>query len=115
MSALHLIFQGDFAAFCKTGSDVRTTICDVRRLDIFEDASEGQIRIEISADRYLRNMVRAIVGTLLDVGRGKLGELEFQHVIASCDRSRAGRSAPGCGLYLSRVEYPSNVFVSSYL
>ena len=114
-AALHLIFQGDFAAFCKTGSDVNTTVCDVRRLDIFEDALKGQIRIEISADRYLRNMVRAIVGTLLEVGKGKMCELEFQDVIASCDRSRAGRSAPGCGLYLSRVEYPSHVFVSSYL
>jgi len=114
-AALHLIFQGDFAAFCKTGTDVKTTICDVRKLEIFEDELNGQIRIEISADRYLRNMVRAIVGTLLDVGRGKLCESDFQDVIASCDRNRAGRSAPGCGLYLSRVEYPSNVFVSSYL
>lgn len=114
-AARHLIFQGDFAAFCKTGSDVKTTICDVRRLEIFEDSSNGQIRIEISADRYLRNMVRAIVGTLLEVGKGKRSEQEFQEVIASCNRSRAGRSAPGCGLYLSRVEYPSDVFVSSYL
>ena len=60
-------------------------------------------------------MVRAIVGTLLEVGKGKRSEQEFQEVIASCNRSRAGRSAPGCGLYLSRVEYPSDVFVSSYL
>ena len=114
-AALHLIFKGDFAAFCKTGSDVKTTICDVRKLEIFEDALNGQIRIEISADRYLRNMVRAIVGTLLEVGRGKLCESDFQEVIASCDRSRAGRSAPGCGLYLSSVEYPLDVFVSTYL
>ncbi len=115
LAAKHLIFKGDFAAFCKTGSDVKTTICDVRSLDIFEDLSQGQIRIEISADRYLRNMVRAIVGTLLEVGKGKMSEREFIDVISSCDRSNAGKSAPGCGLYLSRVEYPSEVFVSEIL
>jgi tRNA pseudouridine38-40 synthase len=60
-------------------------------------------------------MVRAIVGTLLEVGKGKMSEREFIDVISSCDRSNAGKSAPGCGLYLSRVEYPSEVFVSEIL
>tara|TARA_B100001173_G_C16016767_1_gene560081 strand:- start:1491 stop:2267 length:777 start_codon:yes stop_codon:yes gene_type:complete len=110
-AASHLIFQGDFAAFCKTGSDVKTTICDVRKLEIISFDS-SRLRIEISADRYLRNMVRAIVGTLLDVGRGKMTIDEFKDVISSCDRTRAGKSAPGCGLYLSRVMYPKDVFVS---
>ncbi|HIB78588.1 MAG TPA: tRNA pseudouridine(38-40) synthase TruA [Flavobacteriales bacterium] len=113
-SARHLIFQGDFASFCKTGSDVKTTICDVRRLEIIEESS-SKLRFEISADRYLRNMVRAIIGTLLEVGKGKMTEQEFIAVIASCNRSEAGRSAPGCGLYLSRVEYPQEVFVSKLL
>jgi tRNA pseudouridine38-40 synthase len=113
-AASHLIFQGDFAAFCKTGSDVKTTICDVRKLEIISFDS-SRVRIEISADRYLRNMVRAIVGTLLDVGRGRMTEDEFKEVISSCDRTRAGKSAPGCGLYLSRVLYPTNVFISKIL
>jgi tRNA pseudouridine38-40 synthase len=113
-AARHLIFNGDFAAFCKTGSDVKTTICDVRQLEIITFDSY-RVRIEISADRYLRNMVRAIVGTLLDVGNSKMTEEEFKEVIASCDRSRAGRSAPGCGLYLSRVMYPPDVFISKIL
>ncbi len=110
-AAKHLIFQGDFAAFCKTGSGVKTTICDVRKLDIISFDSY-RFRIEISADRYLRNMVRAIVGTLLDVGRGKMTEEEFKDVISSCDRTRAGKSAPGCGLYLSKVLYPADVFIT---
>ena len=110
-AAKHLIFQGDFAAFCKTGSGVKTTICDVRKLDIIYFDSY-RVRIEISADRYLRNMVRAIVGTLLDVGRGKMTEEEFKDVISSCDRTRAGKSAPGCGLYLSKVLYPADVFIT---
>jgi len=113
-AARHLIFQGDFAAFCKTGSDVKTTICDVRKLEIISFDS-SRVRIEISADRYLRNMVRAIVGTLLEVGRGRMTEDDFKEVISSCDRTRAGKSAPGCGLYLSRVMYPTNVFISKIL
>jgi tRNA pseudouridine38-40 synthase len=114
LAASHLIFKGDFAAFCKTGSDVKTTICDVRQLEIITFDSY-RVRIEISADRYLRNMVRAIVGTLLDVGKIKMTEEEFIDVIASCDRSNAGKSAPGCGLYLSRVMYPPDVFISKIL
>jgi len=113
-SARHLIFRGDFASFCKTGSDVKTTICDVRKLDIIKDG-ESRFRFEISADRYLRNMVRAIIGTLIEVGKGKMTEQDFINVIASCNRSEAGRSAPGCGLYLSRVEYPKEVFFSAVL
>jgi tRNA pseudouridine38-40 synthase len=113
-----LIFQGDFAAFCKTGSDVKTTICDVRRVDVtrvqhsWREGSSG-IRIDIEADRFLRNMVRAVVGTLILVGKGKMTQEEFQAVIESCDRSNAGKSAPACGLYLARVDYPEDVFMPS--
>ena len=114
-AASKLIFKGDFAAFCKTGSDVKTTICDVRKCEVsrvthsWRKGSEG-IKIVIEADRFLRNMVRAVVGTLKQVGKGKMTQDEFQAVIDSCDRSQAGKSAPACGLYLARVDYPSEVF-----
>ena len=116
IAASNLIFNGDFASFCKTGSDVKTTICDVRKVDIsmvpdsLRSGSVG-IRIDIEANRFLRNMVRAIVGTLIEVGKGKVSQDEFIEVIASCDRSRAGKSAPACGLYLARVDYPAEVFL----
>ena len=103
-----LVFNGDFAAFCKTGSDVKTTICDVRMVEITRLGH--RLKIVIEADRYLRNMVRAIVGTLIEVGKGKMTQDQFKHVIASCDRSQAGKSAPACGLYLARVVYPEETF-----
>ena len=94
---------------------MKTTICDVRKCEVsrvthsWRKGSEG-IKIVIEADRFLRNMVRAVVGTLKQVGKGKMTQDEFQAVIDSCDRSQAGKSAPSCGLYLARVDYPSEVF-----
>ena len=58
------------------------------------------------ADRFLRNMVRAVVGTLLEVGKGRMAAKEVKRIVDSLDRNEAGASAPACGLYLSRVEYP---------
>lgn len=112
-AAGRLVFKGDFASFCKTGTDVKTTICDVRKVDIEQHGHRIQIIIE--ADRFLRNMVRAIVGTLTMVGKGKLSQDEFQTIIDSCDRTKAGKSAPACGLYLARVDYPSEVFLPKAL
>ena len=66
----------------------------------------------IAADRFLRNMVRAVVGTLLDVGRGKLTAEDFRSVIAGRDRSLASSSAPPQGLFLSRVTYPETIYIS---
>ena len=68
--------------------------------------SPTEFEFSIVSDRFLRNMVRAVVGTLLDVGRGRMSAAEMKEVIASGDRSRAGMSAQACGLYLSRVTYP---------
>ena len=103
-----LVFKGDFAAFCKTGSDVKTTICDVTKVELSQEGH--RIKIVIEADRFLRNMVRAVVGTLTMVGKGKMTLENFEEVIKSCDRSKAGKSAPGYGLYLARVYYPEEVF-----
>ena len=67
---------------------------------------EYNIVFHISADRFLRNMVRAIVGTLINVGNGKLSLEEFKNIIASKNRSKAGTSVPGNGLYLTKIVYP---------
>ncbi len=101
----YLVFNGDFATFCKAGGGQKTTLCDVR---LAEWRSEGphRMRFDIVADRFLRNMVRAVVGTLLEVGRGRMSPGAVEEIVAACDRGRAGASAPACGLYLSRVEYP---------
>lgn len=99
-----LLTTDDFASFCKAGSDVKTTICDVRIAQW--DTNGAYIVFRITADRFLRNMVRAIVGTLLEVGRNKMTVDEFKSVIDARDRSAAGSSASACGLYLTKVEYP---------
>lgn len=107
-AASKLLEVKDFASFCKAGSDVKTTLCDVSKA---EWKKEGDVLIfTISADRFLRNMVRAIVGTLMDVGLGKITLEEFEEVIKSGNRSEAGSSAPAHGLYLVKVEYPKEIF-----
>jgi tRNA pseudouridine38-40 synthase len=94
----------DFGAFCKVGSDNKTTLC---RLDECHwEAAEHRIKLTISADRFLRNMVRSVVGTSIDLGRGKITLVEFKAIVASGNRSEAGTSAPAHGLYLSDVAYP---------
>lgn len=65
----------------------------------------------IQADRFLRNMVRAIVGTMVDIGFGKTGLRDFNEIILAKDRSKAGMSAPAKGLYLAEIEYPENIFI----
>jgi len=99
-----LIGKQDFSSFCKTGSDQRTMICDVRHAE-WEHIENGY-RFRILADRYLRNMVRAIVGTCMRIGKGDASAASMLEVIAAKDRSKAGKSAPARGLYLERVVYP---------
>ena len=99
-----LIGQQDFASFQRVGSDNRTSICDVRHAQWEEE--ENGYRFHIRADRFLRNMVRAIVGTGLVIGRGQQPPGHMREVLLARDRSRAGRSAPARGLYLDHVVYP---------
>lgn len=99
-----LVGTQDFSSFCKAGSDARTMICDVRLARWSEHANGYDF--EIRADRYLRNMVRAIVGTCLPIGRGHRPPAHMKEVLAMRDRGAAGRSAPARGLYLERVTYP---------
>jgi len=99
----------DFTSFAKLNSDNRTNLCRIVRAG-WEESSEGVYRFTIRADRFLRNMVRALVGTLVDVGRGRYGVEEFRAIVASRDLSRASGSAPARGLYLWDVAYPAEVF-----
>ena len=105
-----LLGQQDFAAFCRTHTDVKTTVCDVREAQWVQENGTEACFI-ITADRFLRNMVRAVVGTLFEVGRGKMTEAQFADVIASHDRCRAGHSAPAEGLSLVEIIYPKNTYL----
>ena len=103
-AAAHLLSVSDFAAFCKAGSDVKTTVCRVTTAQWVEQRP-GEWYFEISADRFLRNMVRAVVGTLVDVGRRRLTLDGFKAVVASCRRTEARESMPPQALFLENVEY----------
>ena len=96
----------DFESFSKTNTQVKTFLCDISRAHWEEE--EGILRFEITADRFLRNMVRAIVGTLVEVGLGKISPNDFADIIESKDRSQAGYSAPAAGLFLKEILYPKD-------
>lgn len=107
-AAAYLLEVDDFTSFAKLHSDAKTNICDVcKAIWSPVDTPDGTYwQFEISADRFLRNMVRAIVGTLVDVGRGKLTVDDFRRVVVHKDRCAAGTSMPGHALYLWDVKYP---------
>jgi tRNA pseudouridine38-40 synthase len=104
-----LLVTDDFTSFSKVDTDVKTNICDVRYA-IWEKVS-GKLVFTITADRFLRNMVRAVVGTLIEIGFGKLTIEEFKSIIDARDRSAAGTSAPAKGLFLTKVEYPEEIYL----
>lgn len=104
-AAALLIGRRDFTSFSKLHTDVKTNICDLRRA-VWQDLGDGRHRFVITADRFLRNMVRAIVGTLVDVGRHKISPDEITAIIDRLDRSAAGTSMPAHALFLSEVTYP---------
>ena len=103
-AAAMLLNYEDFGAFCKSGADVKTTLCQVTAAE-WHQTSPSTWYFEITANRFLRNMVRAVVGTLVDVGRGRLTLEEFQKVIEGKQRSDAGESMPGNALFLEKIEY----------
>lgn len=102
-----LLDTSDFTSFAKLHSDNKTNICRVTHARWYrlDSTGDGYVFI-ITADRFLRNMVRAIVGTLIDVGRGKLSAENFRQIINRRDRCSAGTSMPGHALYLWDVTYP---------
>lgn len=96
----------DFTSFCKHHSDVTNNFCKV--FEAYWTRENDKFIFTISANRFLRNMVRAIVGTMLDIGRNKInGVQEFEKIIEARDRTKAGTSAPACGLFLWKNIYPS--------
>lgn len=103
-AAKKLLEYEDFTSFAKLNSNNKTNICHIRHAEWVVE-SDGTLRFTIRADRFLRNMVRAIVGTLVDVGRGKYSIAEFEDIILSKDLSRCSAGAPACGLFLSGVKY----------
>jgi tRNA pseudouridine38-40 synthase len=103
-AAVVLTEYTDFTSFSKLNTDTRTNICHVRSAR-WVQLSDHEWRFEITADRFLRNMVRAIVGTLMEVGRGQLTLDGFRQVIEQKNRSVAGDSVPARGLFLQEVEY----------
>ena len=99
-----LMEHSDFTSFAKVHSDSKTNICAVSKCEWSQ--LDGQMTLLIEADRFLRNMVRSIVGTMVDVGKGKTNLKDFRDIIEAKDRRSAGVSAPAVGLALSAIEYP---------
>mgnify|MGYP006204888409 CR=1 FL=1 len=94
----------DFECFSKTHTDVNTFNCKIFEANWKQN--EDKLVFTIAADRFLRNMVRAIVGTMINIGSGKVSLNDFRKIIESKNRSKAGFSVPAHGLYLTKIEYP---------
>ena len=103
-AAKRLLEYDDFTTFAKLNSNNKTNICHISHAR-WESLPDGTLRFTIRADRFLRNMVRAIVGTLVDVGRGRYTVEQFDDIVRSKDLSRSSTGAPAVGLFLSDVKY----------
>jgi len=109
LAAATLLEYRDFTSFSKLHTDVKTNNCTIRHAEWTQQGDEWIFTIQ--ADRFLRNMVRAIVGTLFEVGRGKMTIEEFRTVIDQKNRCKAGTSVPAQGLYLVDIKYPDSIFI----
>jgi tRNA pseudouridine38-40 synthase len=105
--AAFLLSVSDFTSFSKADTEARTNQCRIFHAGWDENGDE--LVFTIRADRFLRNMVRAIVGTLLEIGTGKMTVDEFRYVVESRNRSNAGESVPASGLFLVKVDYPEGI------
>jgi len=99
----------DFTSFSRLHTDVKTNNCRIQ--EAYWKREDTRFTFTITADRFLRNMVRAIVGTLLEAGRGKLDERGFRRIIEAKNRRVAGDSAPGHALFLHEIQYPQDIWV----
>lgn len=108
-AAAILLQYNDFECFSKSNTDVKTFLCTITQAIWVLNKEEAIFTI--TANRFLRNMVRAIVGTLIEVGQKKISVDQMHHIITSKDRGAAGYSVPACGLYLTEIEYPSEIYL----
>ncbi|MDU1905099.1 MAG: tRNA pseudouridine(38-40) synthase TruA [Dysgonomonas sp.] len=109
-SCANILFDyEDFTSFSKLHTDVKTNNCTIMQARWVQEGEDYIFTIQ--ANRFLRNMVRAVVGTLLEAGRGKLDEAGMRRVIEAKDRRVAGLSVPGHALFLEEIEYPEDIFV----
>jgi tRNA pseudouridine38-40 synthase len=104
-----LLEHSDFTSISRLHTNVKTNLCKIYYAKW--DEIENQLIFTIKADRFLRNMVRAIVGTMIEIGLCKIDIMEFEEIINSKDRCKAGKSAPAKGLFLTEIEYPENIFI----
>ena len=102
-----LLEYRDFQCFSKSKTDVKTYNCDIMFAQWTHE--KGELHFHIKADRFLRNMVRAIVGTMISIGQGKLEVEDLHKIIQSKDRGKAGFSVPAHGLFLTEVDYPESI------
>jgi tRNA pseudouridine38-40 synthase len=108
-AAALLVGEQDFECFSKVKTNVNHFLCDIKSAEWKEEGD--RLYFTIVANRFLRGMVRAVVGTLLDTGSGKTSMNDFQAIIQSRDRRKAGANVPPHGLYLAKVKYPSGIFI----
>ncbi len=101
-----LLEYNDFPMFCKTGGANKTTLCDMFESQIFLDEKNGTMRYRVAANRFLRGMVRRIVGSLINVGKYKISVEEYKEVLETKGSFKYNLSAPPEGLFLSEVHYP---------
>lgn len=113
LAAEKLLQYEDFTSFAKLNSNNKTNICHVTKAEWSRDPKDESVLVfTIRADRFLRNMIRAIVGTLVDVGRGRYTVEEFEEIIRSKNLSKSSAGAPAQGLFLSDITYDENIFVT---
>jgi tRNA pseudouridine38-40 synthase len=108
-AAALLLGEHDFQCFSKVKTNVNHFLCNITKAEWKQ--KDDTLEFTITANRFLRGMVRAVVGTLLDIGTGKMTIKDFQNIINSKDRRQAGQNVPPEGLYLTRVKYPSSIFL----
>jgi tRNA pseudouridine38-40 synthase len=101
----------DFESFCKVKTDVNNFKCEIKKAMWIK--KNDLLFFEITANRFLRGMVRAIVGTMLELGSGKISLSDFNQIIESKDRKKAGMNVPPDGLYLNKVTYSNHLFIKS--
>lgn len=109
IAAKHLYDFQDFTSFSKLHTDTPHNLCMIHHAEFTEKGNE--LKFTITANRFLRGMVRAIVGSLIDVGLGKLSSLDFRKIIEGKDRSLASSNAPGDGLYLAKINYEEDIYL----